>query len=326
MSAYRISYVLTTYNKLSYLQQVLGRLMAERRPDEEIIVADGGSKDGTADWLREMHAAGRIQQYVSEHDKGQAHGMNKCLLMARGEILKIINDDDAFYYPAIRQAADFMFEHEEIDVMMGYNAASQMEDLSYVRVKEDPAIDYKRWFEHQVPFQMIDLPLLIRRRALPLTGLFFAGVVMVDLEWVYRVTSLNVNIAWCTAVISMHVSNPDGNFNRMAETKRQKEYDRVYNFYMPEPPRRALGAVVRDTIEAVKRPIRPAKRALFERLGLAQYENKENFATNFVPRPGESQVDATYRMCDETLAALNANRKVDFTYRKAEIRKIFAAG
>ena len=84
--------------------------------------------------------------------------------------------------------------------------------------------------------------------------------------------------------------------------------------------------MVRDTIEAVKRPIRPAKRALFERLGLAQVQNKENFATNFVPGPGESQVDATYRMCDETLAALNANRKVDFTYRKAEIRKIFAAG
>jgi glycosyltransferase involved in cell wall biosynthesis len=323
MSTYRISYVMTTYNKLPYLKHVLGRLVAERRPDEEIVVADGGSKDGTADYLRELYEAGKIQQYVSEHDKGQSHGMNKCLFMARGEIIKLINDDDAFYYPAIRQAADFMMENPEVDVVMGYNAASQMEDLSYVRVKEDPARDYQRWLEHKIPFQMIDLPILIRRKSLTLTGIFYAGVVMVDLEWVYRATSLNVNIAWCTAVISMHVSNPDGNFNRMSEAKRTAEFVRVRDFYAGKPPRRSVGEMVREGIEAAKRPIRPIKRALFDRMNLPQYQNPERFETGFVPRPGENNIDATYRMCDEMLAKLNENRPVHFTFRKQEVRKVF---
>ena len=326
MSAYRISYVMTTYNKLPYLRHVLERLVAERREDEEIIVADGGSKDGTGAWLKELYEAGKIQQYVSEHDKGQSHGMNKCLFMARGEIIKLINDDDAFYYPAIRRAADYMVENPEVDVMMAHNAASFMEDLSYVMVKEDPAKDYQRWLKDHTPFQMIDLPLLIRRRSLPLTGLFYAGVVMVDLEWVFRATSLNVNIAWCTSVISMHVSNPDGNFNRMSEKKRQKEYDRVSTFYLPEPPSRSVTERISGLVEAAKRPLRPMKRALFERMNLPQYQNPERFETNFVPRPGEDKLDATYRMCDEMLAKLNENRPVHFTKPSKKIEKVFVGG
>ncbi|WP_460620260.1 glycosyltransferase, partial [Hymenobacter qilianensis] len=59
--AYALSYILTTYNKLPYLKQVLERLMAARQEDEEIVVADGGSKDGTVEYLQGLYAAGRIQ-------------------------------------------------------------------------------------------------------------------------------------------------------------------------------------------------------------------------------------------------------------------------
>ena len=56
-----ISYVVTTYNKLPYLQQVLGRLVAARRPDEEIVVADGGSSDGTPAYLQGLYETGQTQ-------------------------------------------------------------------------------------------------------------------------------------------------------------------------------------------------------------------------------------------------------------------------
>ncbi|WP_133273804.1 glycosyltransferase family 2 protein [Hymenobacter radiodurans] len=110
MATYTLSYILTTYNKLPYLKQVLERLIAARQEDEEIVVADGGSKDGTAEYLQSLYAAGQIQQFISERDKGEAHGFNKCMLMAQGEIIKLITDDDAFYYPAIREAANFMIK------------------------------------------------------------------------------------------------------------------------------------------------------------------------------------------------------------------------
>ncbi|MEJ7663688.1 MAG: glycosyltransferase [Hymenobacter sp.] len=133
MAQYKLSYVLTTYNKLPYLRQVLGRLLAERQPDEEIVVCDGGSNDGTSAYLQELYEAGQIQQFVSERDKGEAHGFNKGFLRAKGEFVKIITDDDAYYYPVIRQAANYMLQHPTVDVMLGYNATTQLEDLALCR-------------------------------------------------------------------------------------------------------------------------------------------------------------------------------------------------
>ncbi|GAA3993028.1 glycosyltransferase [Hymenobacter antarcticus] len=308
---YRISYVVTTYNKLPFFRHVLDRLVAARQDDEEIVVADGASTDGTPEYLRELYESGKIQQYVSERDKSQAHGINKCLLMARGDILKIINDDDAFYYPAIREAATYMQENPEIDVVMGYNAATQVEDLTFAKVKEDPAKDFRRWLDYKQPFWMIDLPLLIRRKSLPLTGLFFTGVAFLDTDFTFRITSLGVNIAWCTAVLSMHVSHPNGTFNRMSVKRRTEEFERIRDFYI-KVPSRGVGAVIRDSIEAAKRPMRPAKRALFERFNLPQYQDPERFQTGYVPQIDEDILTATYRICDSFLASQNQNRPVEF--------------
>ena len=171
---------------------------------------------------------------------------------------------------------------------------------------------------------MIGLPLLIRRSSLPLTGLLSTGVVMADLEFTYRISSLKVNIAWCTAVLSAHVSHPNGNFNRLSQKSRDNEYNRVVAYYT-NPTRRTLGTVVNETLEASKRPLRPAKRALFDRIGLPQYQDPERFATGYVPVPGEDSLEAMYRVCDEFMAAHNASRPIRFVYRPEAISKVIVS-
>ena len=44
-----LSYILTTFNKLAYLKISLPYLIASRQQDEEIVIVDGGSKDGARD-------------------------------------------------------------------------------------------------------------------------------------------------------------------------------------------------------------------------------------------------------------------------------------
>ncbi|GAB2473739.1 hypothetical protein GCM10011375_25470 [Hymenobacter qilianensis] len=289
----------------------------------KIVVADGGSKDGTVEYLQGLYAAGRIQQFISERDKGEAHGFNKCMLMARGEIIKLITDDDAFYYPAIREAVSFMIKNPAIDVVTGYNAATQSDDLTFAKIKEDPSNDYQRWLEYGDPFWMIGLPILIRRSTLALTGMFNTGVVLVDLEFVYRITSLNINIAWCTAVLSMHVSNPNGNFNRMNSKDRMAEYNRIRNFFITKHTRRSITTVVRDTVEAIKRPLRPVKRDFFNNMGWKQYQDPERFDTGYVFEPGQDAIEAAFNVCDSFLHFQNANRPINFLYKQKEISKIF---
>ncbi|HRI80047.1 MAG TPA: glycosyltransferase, partial [Cyclobacteriaceae bacterium] len=54
-----LSYVLTTYNKLPYLRVTIPYLLAACQPDEEIVVVDGGSQDGSAEYLAELHKSGK---------------------------------------------------------------------------------------------------------------------------------------------------------------------------------------------------------------------------------------------------------------------------
>jgi hypothetical protein len=243
------------------------------------------------------------------------------MYLATGEMLKIVTDDDAFNYPVIRQAADFMHEHPEVDVVMGYNATTQDDDLTYARVKEDPALDYMQWYEHGTPFWMIGLPLLVRRSSLPLVGVFYTGVVFVDLEYTYRISSVKANIAWCTGLLSMHIDNPNGNFNRMPPEKREEEFNHVRRYFV-KPTRPGPVQFLRNSLEAAKRPIRPMKRALFDRMGWPQYQNPEFFSTGYVPRAGEEHLAAVYRVCDEFMAAQNKLRKVEFIHKAQKVTKV----
>lgn len=343
MVKYKLSFVLTTYNKLPYLKQVLGRLVAARQPDEEIVVCDGGSSDGTVAYVQALYEAGQVQQFVSERDKGEAHGFNKGFLRAQGELIKIITDDDAYYYPVIRRAAEFMLQHPTIDVMLGYNATTQLDDLRYAGIPEEPAQKFKHWLATKEPFWMIGLSLLIRRNSLALTGLFSTGLVLVDFDFLYRISSLKVNLAWCDAVMCMHLSNPDGNFNRMSHDAIVAENNRVRRFYEKEKPietdaqklrqalRKSTHNVVLDlrrSISKLKRPLVPVKRVVYNTLGIQakvpvqiQPEATNGTATNYIPIEGESVLDAAYRVCDDFLVSCNANRTVEFLYENNSISK-----
>ena len=345
MTPYKLSYVLTTYNKLPYLQHVMRRLVAARQEDEEIVVCDGGSKDGTTDYLQNLYDTGQIQQYVSERDKGEAHGFNKGFLRAKGEIIKLITDDDAYYYPVIRQAANYMLQHPTVDVMLGYNATTQLEDLRYAGIPEEPAHKFKQWLTTKEPFSMIGLSLMIRRNSLAITGLFSTSLVLVDFDFLYRISSAKVNLAWCNAVMCMHLSNPDGNFNRMGYEAIVAENNRVMRFYEKDKPdetdaqklRQALQKSahnvvldVRWSIGMLKRPLVPVKRMVYNILGKKvevpiQVEPKSALngtPTNYVPLESESALDAAYRVCDEFLVSCNASKSVDFLYEENSISKV----
>jgi glycosyltransferase involved in cell wall biosynthesis len=97
MRAIRLSYVLTTFNKLSYLKEILEDLINNCKEDEEIVISDGASSDGTITFLESLLRDGKIHQFVSEKDFGEAHGFNKAILLANGELIKLISDDDIFF-------------------------------------------------------------------------------------------------------------------------------------------------------------------------------------------------------------------------------------
>ena len=57
---YNLSYVLTTRNKLPYLKEVMTRLIENVQDDEEIVVVDGASTDGSVEYLKNQFEKGHI--------------------------------------------------------------------------------------------------------------------------------------------------------------------------------------------------------------------------------------------------------------------------
>lgn len=332
MIKYKISYVLTTYNKLPYMQQVVTRLIAARQPDEEIVVCDGGSKDGTPEYLRELFEAGHIQQFVSERDKGEAHGFNKAMLMARGELIKLITDDDAFCYQAIREACDFMQANPAVDVLTGNCGLIHLERLETASLYEDVADNFRRWLNQQEVVWMIGLPLLIRRSSLALTGLFHTGVVQVDTEFTYRITSLKgVSLAWSTAVISTRLENPQSNFRVMNQGKAAdastQESDRM-RYYYDKQYGNDLGSLLRQRVpyvEWLKRPLRPLKRALFNALDRPQYQGNATLPTGYTTPATASddaaQLAAAFVVADDFMTSYNATHPTEFLFKEQNLTK-----
>jgi glycosyltransferase involved in cell wall biosynthesis len=233
MTDIKLSYVITTRNKLPYLKEVMRRLLENIQADEEIIVADGASTDGTVEYLEHLYKQGKIHRFISEPDTGEAHGYNKCFLMARGELIKIITDDDAFYYPGIQESKQFMLANRQVDVLSGKSAQISLEEQNKVRLLTECDDNYQTWLNDGEPVWFIGLPLMIRRSSLSLTGLFFTGFVQVDTEYSLRITSLkHINIAWNTALLAIRIDNPSSNSrNFPSDSRAFHERDRMWYAY-----------------------------------------------------------------------------------------------
>ena len=92
------SVIVTALNAGEKLMQTVDSVLSQSFPDYEIIVQDGGSKDGSADFLGAPEYAqdGRIRLF-SEPDTGIYDGMNKAIDKIRGRYVLFLNCGDLLY-------------------------------------------------------------------------------------------------------------------------------------------------------------------------------------------------------------------------------------
>ena len=204
---FSISYIISTRNRRPFLKLTMERLIKELQPDEEIVVVDGSSTDGSKEYLQQLLDEGKIHQFVSETDKNQAHGWNKAMLMARGEVIKKIIDDDVFCYPAIRKCKDFMLQHPQADLVISNDLSSAVADHLHIE-KLTRLPQFEKWQTGQVSsFTFGDVHMLIRRSALALIGLYNTAFVMMDWEYSLRISYAKARIAYFTGYNALSVAH-----------------------------------------------------------------------------------------------------------------------
>jgi glycosyltransferase involved in cell wall biosynthesis len=232
MSSYSLTYILTTFNKLEFFNIVLKNIIDSCAADEEIVVVDGGSKDGTAEYLQELYENGFIHQFVSEKDQGEGHGFNKAILMAKGKIVKYLTDDDVFDISVIRCCKDYMLANPNINFLNTNGANYDIEANSDIHIFTGSYLEQmKEWTCTGKPFAFCMLGAMFNRDSLALLGLLNPSIKRADAEYSLRITSQKITMAWCTGVSYVRLHNSKSNSAVFSDRIKQetKKLNAFYN-------------------------------------------------------------------------------------------------
>lgn len=91
----KLSIITINFNNLAGLKRTYENVVCQTWTDYEWIVIDGGSTDGSREFIEEHQD--KFAYWCSEPDKGVYNAMNKGIAKAKGEYLNFMNSGDYFY-------------------------------------------------------------------------------------------------------------------------------------------------------------------------------------------------------------------------------------
>jgi glycosyltransferase involved in cell wall biosynthesis len=107
----KLSIVTGTLNRLPYLKKCVESIGPSCGGlDHEIIVVDGGSRDGTLEWLRSRHDIITIEQGAAY---GAVYAYNAGFYAAEGEYVVALNDDCVVKGDTLKLSSDYLDTHEQ---------------------------------------------------------------------------------------------------------------------------------------------------------------------------------------------------------------------
>lgn len=122
-----ISIVMPAYNAAKTIRDSIESIQAQTFKDWELIVIDDGSKDCTADILREMAAADeRIHFLQNEKNSGASYTRNRAVELAAGEWIAFLDSDDLWRPEKLEKQLALAEAHP--DMVICYTASSFIDD------------------------------------------------------------------------------------------------------------------------------------------------------------------------------------------------------
>jgi glycosyltransferase involved in cell wall biosynthesis len=88
----KLSIITINYNNCKGLQKSIESVLAQRFTDYEYIIVDGGSVDGSKEYIEEQ--GDKLAWWISEKDNGVYNAMNKGVVRSKGEYLLFLNSGD----------------------------------------------------------------------------------------------------------------------------------------------------------------------------------------------------------------------------------------
>ena len=123
----RLSVCIATFNRAAFIGETLDSILPQLSADVELVIVDGGSRDGTADLMADYVRRHPAIVYRRESENcGVDRDFDKAVQYARGEYCWLMSDDDVLTPDAIATVLERLASEPELVVV---NAEIRSRDL-----------------------------------------------------------------------------------------------------------------------------------------------------------------------------------------------------
>lgn len=112
----RISVLMPVYNADSYLRDAIDSVLGQSFTDLELILVDDGSTDDSSKIINQYEDP-RIRKYSNEVNLGIVPTRNKCVSLAMGEYVALLDADDISFPHRLEHQFSFLENHPNVGVL-----------------------------------------------------------------------------------------------------------------------------------------------------------------------------------------------------------------
>lgn len=248
-----VSVITVCYNSETHIAEAMESVLAQSYPHVEYIVVDGGSTDSTMDIVRSFaERFGERLTWASEPDDGIYDAMNKGIALCSGELIGLLNSDDAYLPDAVeRIVAAFRAEPDAGAIFGDVEVVSQDGSSLRTEVAATPA-------PGSLPLRMpmCHQSLFVARRVYDELGSFDTAYrILADYEHVLRMLRAGERFVHVPGVVARF---REGGACSADTARSNAERERIRVAYGANPvterARRIRHAVNRFVYALVKRP------------------------------------------------------------------------
>jgi hypothetical protein len=108
-----------TFNSGEFLLEAVQSAVSQLGPDDELLIQDGRSTDGSIERIQALYASAPQVKVVSESDAGQSDALNRALARAVNPVVGWLNGDDNYYPGALDAARRGWLVDADADLVYG---------------------------------------------------------------------------------------------------------------------------------------------------------------------------------------------------------------
>ena len=115
-----VSVIMPSLNQVEFISQSIETVLKQFYQEIELIVADGGSTDGTVELLKDWATCDDRLNWSSQMDSGPAEALNRALGQVSGTIVGWLNSDDLYVSDTVARAVKAFSENPNWIMLYGH--------------------------------------------------------------------------------------------------------------------------------------------------------------------------------------------------------------